>query len=178
MIKRPGSDQVAARRGDAVAVGDDIRTGRDSAAQVTFSDDSFVNLFPQSALRVNQYSFEAEENRRTARIRVLGGRARFVLYKIRSSRSVFCVQTDSTTVISGLLGDFGVMTAPSETEVAVLAQSVRVRNSSDLVVGEMSLGVNQKTVIREKTPPAAPGILTPAERKKYLKNVRRFREDD
>lgn len=178
-LTRPGAGQArVVQKGDEVLVADEIRTGKGSVARLTFIDGSFVDLSPGSALRVNQYAFDAEENRRTARIRVLGGRARFVLYKARSSGSAFTVETDNALVVPGTLADFGVAAGPSGTEVAVLARSVRVKNISALVVGETSLGVNRKTVVKEKTPPSSAVTLTPEERKSYLKDMRCFRKDE
>jgi hypothetical protein len=178
-LTRPGSGQGrVVQQGDEVLVADELRTGKGSVARLTFLDGSFVDLSPGSALRVNQYAFDAEENRRTARVRVLGGRARFVLYKALANGSAFIVETNNSLVLPAMLADFGVAEGPSGTEVVVLARSVRVKNASGLVVGEISLGVNRKTVVKEKTPPSSPVTLTREERKSYLKAVRRFRKDE
>jgi hypothetical protein len=177
-LTRPGigRDRVV-QRGDEVLVADDLRTGPDSGVRLTFLDGSFVDLSPGSALRVNQYAFDADENRRTARVGVLGGRARFVLYQALGNESAFYVETKDALVLPEMIADFGVAAGPSGTEVAVLAQSVRVKNVSALVVGEISLGMNRKTEVKGKTPPSAPVTLTREERKSYLKDMPRFRKD-
>ncbi len=178
-IKRPGSDEAhAVKQGDGISVGDDLRTGSDSAVQVTFADESFVNLSSKSAMRVNQYAFDAGENRRTARVRILSGRARFVLYKVRSGDSVFFVETNNALAVPAMLADFGVSAEAEGTEIAVLDQSVIVRNASSLVIGEVVLGPNQKTTVREKKPPSAPVVFGIGERKNYTKNMRHFRKGE
>lgn len=178
-LTRPGAGEGrVVQKGDEVLVADELRTGKGSGARLTFTDGSFVDLSPESALCVNQYVFDAEDNRRTARVKVLSGRARFVLYKARSSDSAFYVETNNALVVSAILADFGVAAGPSGTEIAVLAQSVRVKNAFTLVVGEISLGVNQKTVVKEKTPPSSPVTLTREERKDYITGMRRFRKDE
>ncbi len=177
-LTRPGSDRTnVVKQGDEILVGDELRTGKDSGARLTLTDGSFADLSPGSALRVNQYAFDVEENRRTARVRVLAGRVRFVLYKARSNGSAFYVETNSVRVTAGVFGDFGISVLAGGTEVAVLANSVSVINISDLVIGNISVGVNQKTVVKEKKPPAAPVTLTLEERKSYMQGLRSFRKD-
>lgn len=175
-VKRPGSEQASAvAQGDAVSAGDELRTGETSGAQMTFLDGCFVNLFPESSMRVNQYSFDINAGRRTARVRIIGGKARFVLYKIQSNDSVFLIATNTASVAADTLGDFGISAGRSETEVAALDRSVRVKNASALTVGEVSLGANQKTVVRGGSAPLRPVTLTDPERAGYRKDIRTLR---
>jgi hypothetical protein len=171
-LKRPGSTEAkSAERGDRVSVGDDIRTGKDSAAQVTLTDESFANLFDDSWVRMNQYSFDRSSDRRTARVRVLAGKVRFVVYKASSMDSGFFVETDNVIAAFGPFGDVGISVRPLQTEVSVLQSSAQVRNISPLVVGEVSVGINQKTLVRGKEAPSSPVTLLPSERRDYMRDI-------
>lgn len=171
-VKKPGVEKaVAVGEGDSISVGDVLQTGKNSRAQLVFTDDSLLNLSSDIALRVNQYIYEPEKNRRKAIVKVLAGRARFILYRQMSSDSGFYVETDSALVRAGM-ADFVVTVLPSETEVAVLENSVSIKNASYLIVDEIRLGINQKTSVKKGTPPSMPSIITPQERREYIKNVR------
>lgn len=173
VLKRPGAgSSIAVKEGLAFRVGDVIETDVRSTAQLTLTDDSFMNLGPGSAVRVNQYSFDPATDRRATVIRVIKGKSRFVVYKLRSPGSLFRVETDTALVIIGGLADLVVLSAPGRTEVAVLDRGLVVKNSLPYVVGDVRVGVNQRTVIQEKTPPKAPVVVTQQERKILLKDLK------
>jgi len=172
MINRSGLSQaIAAEKGSEIQVGDEVVTSEGASAQVAFSDETFINLAPISSIRVNQYSFDSLENRRTARVRVITGTARFVAFRPRAD-SLLYVESGSAAVRASSRVDFTLSLARKDATVAALDGNVRVKNVSALVVGTVSLGVNQRTVVREKQPPSQPGVITPIERKQYAIIVR------
>ncbi|MBI5563164.1 MAG: FecR domain-containing protein [Deltaproteobacteria bacterium] len=180
-IKRPGAPgATAAREKEDLMVGDLLTTGRHSTAQVEFTDTSFVNIAPESSIRVNQYSIapdraRPEINRRKATVRVISGKARFVAYKELSWDSALTVETDTASAIATDLVDYVVRAAPGETEVLTLAGAVTVSNASRLIVGEIFLGENQFTKVSEHSLPAKPAALTPQQRDAYIRDVRQIR---
>jgi ferric-dicitrate binding protein FerR (iron transport regulator) len=141
---------------------------------MTLTDDSFMNLGPGSAVRVNQYSLDTTTDRRTTVIRVIQGKTRIVIYKLRSQGSSFRVETKNALVTAGGFADFVVMATPGRTEVAVLDQALHVRNSLPYIVGDVRVGVNQRVVIQEKSPPTAPVVITPQERKKWMQDLKQI----
>ena len=169
-VSRPGVEQTRlVKAGDTVSTGDLLQTGKDSMVQLVFTDDSFVNVLPESALRVNQYSYTPEDSRRTAVIKVLAGRTRFVIYKKRSSGS-FTVETGHAS-ISADISDFMVNDVSEETEVADIGDPIIVKNISLLTLDKVRLGTNQKTVVRGKNPPCQPSVLTSEQRRKYIRDA-------
>ena len=171
-IRRPGvATEHPAAKGAAVYIGDELRTGKDSGSQITFSDGAFANLFEQSGLRVSQYSFDPASNRRTARVRLLNGRARFVLFNLRSDDSMLAVDTDTASITAYTIADFHVSASSSATEVVSLGQAVSVKNKSSFIVGQIWLNMNMKTVVLEKKSPASPVILSLEERKGYARDI-------
>jgi len=174
-IKRTGQEHpAAAHEKDRMAVGDVVLAGADSSAQITFPDEAFVTLAPNSSLRVNQYTYDPGQQRRTVVVKVLSGQARFLAYKPLSEDSSLRVETGQALILTNIIADFVVSVSRRETEVAVLDKGVSVRNASPVVVGELGLGVNQRAVVKEKSPPAQPSIITPEQRKAYLKVFRRL----
>jgi ferric-dicitrate binding protein FerR (iron transport regulator) len=175
VIKRPGAgDPFPASVGTAVLVGDVVETRSDSAVQLSLTDESFMNVAAGSAVRVNQYSFDQMSNRRTTIIRVLEGRVRFVVFRLRSGDSSFRVEADKALMTAGGLADFVVMCAQGQAVIAVLGSSLNVRNALPYVIGNVNVGVNQRTIVKEKSPPTVPEVISPMERKEYLKELKKI----
>ncbi|MFH1075481.1 MAG: FecR family protein [Pseudomonadota bacterium] len=182
-IKKAWVDEKNAVVGDSVVVGDILRTEKNSIARVMFIDDSFINLSPETSLMIKQYIYEPSVDsatnkgcagcydRRKAIIKLQGGIVRFVIFKQRGKGSSFNVETNNVLTQANI-SDFVVTALSDETEVAVLSGSVSVKNISPLIIGTISVGVNQKSIIKGKTPPSFESInLTLKQRKVYLKNA-------
>lgn len=169
--RKTGDETVSALKpGDRITVGHIVASAKDSGAQLVFTDDSFVNVLPETTIHVKQYDYSPDTGRRTAVIKVTEGCARFVLYKIRSRESRFTVETGHALVSAGI-SDFFVSAAASQTEIVNIGQTLSVKNVFNLTVGVVQLGANQKTLVKEKTPPAQPATVPPEQRRKYLKDA-------
>jgi len=59
-----------------------------------------------------------------------------------------------------------------QAEFIVLDRGLKVKNSLPYVVGEVRVEVNQRTIVQEKSPPMVPVIITPQERKNWLKDLK------
>lgn len=170
-IKKTGIEKlVSVNREERIFVGDLLNTGESSRAQVTFIDDSFVNLSSNTAMRVNQYIFEPETLRRRAVIKVLDGMARFIFHKGRQGNPSLSVEAGNA-LITANMADFAVKVSTLQTDIAVLDREVNVKNVSPLTIGEIRIGMNQKTSVKKSTPPLMPDILVPLERKAIIKET-------
>jgi hypothetical protein len=67
-----------------------------------------------------------------------------------------------------------VIAVPGQVEIAVLGSSLNVRNSLPYVIGNVNVGLNQRTMVKEKSPPTVPEIITPKERKEYLQDLKQI----
>ncbi len=173
-LKKPGSEAArGARPGDRVFVGDILETGREGRAQLMLTDESVMTLSSGSAMRVNQYAFDAGTNRRTAEVRVFRGKVRIVLYKERNRESSFKVVTDQA-LLSSSAADFVAIVSERETSFVVLYGWASVVNSSKFTVGTVSLGQNQVTVVRGKEPPSVPSVITEEQRRTYSRDANHF----
>jgi len=168
-VKRPGQATAKrADRGTPIRAGDIIQTGKNGFCQVAFTDESFAVLGSSTAIRINQYSFDAGRNRRTAVMQLVEGRARIVLFHQRSKESRFRVETKTAAVDPDLLSDFIVIAGDGETEIISLRNELRVRNQSSLYVGEYRLRENQRTKVKQHLPPDKPDSISRDRRQRLL----------
>jgi len=176
MVKKMGAENPAQGvQGDALFAGDVLQTGPKALAQLTFSDDTFINLAEDTSLRVNQYAYEENGNRRTCFVKVLQGIARVIIRKQRSPDSLFLVESACARIAMNSLVDVALTVSPAATQVIVLQGSVSVRSTAALVVEEVAVGADQMTSITEKQPPTAPVLITPDKRKNVAIKMRRLR---
>ena len=161
---------TALRAGDAIAVGQVLRSAKGASAQMVLTDDSVIHLLPETTLLVSQYRFSAEENRRSAVIKVIDGAARFVVYKTRSGDSRFAVITGQARV-GAWLSDFFVKVSGHATEVANFGPPLGIENISRFTIGRVQLSTNQRSTVADKAPPSQPATITPEQRRKYLKDA-------
>lgn len=168
-IKRANLEKpIAAVLGSDFFIGDVVQTGKDSRAQLTFADNSFVNLASETVFMAIQYIYEPENNRRKAIVKILGGKARFILHKEGYRDSSFAAEAGNALITTNT-ADFAVTVLSTETEVVVFNKTVSTKNILSLVVGEIKLGTNQMTIIKEKTTPSKPAALTSKQRIDYIR---------
>jgi ferric-dicitrate binding protein FerR (iron transport regulator) len=171
--KRLGSEKAApVRIHDPYRVGDVLETGSGSTAQLTLSDETFLNMAADSAVRVNQYTFDRTTMRRTARIRVLKGSVRFVLFRPRSAGSLFHIETEQAIVLPQMIADIAVEARPGETDVSVLGGSAVVKSASDYIIGQLRVNMNQTVSVLPKTPPAFTAEVSPEDRRRLLNRLK------
>jgi len=175
-IERPGPGKVTdVRAGTELLVGDVIAVGEDADAQLVLPDSAFVNIAPGAVLRVNQYSFDPESEKRMVYVRLMRGKARFVVYNRMSRDSAVIVETDSAIVRASGTVDFVMNVTPEVTEALTLSGFVRVNNSSGIVVGTVNLGENLMTIVKASAPPSGPVVMNRRQRKEYIRQVRQLR---
>ncbi len=168
-LRTPGGEEVQqVARGAGIAAGDVLTSGAGGSVQMTLDDDSVVSLVSFSSVRINQFSFDRKINRRTAVVRVLQGKVRVTVFKVRSLESNLSVESDTAAITIDNLGDCVIHSVRGASEVAVLEQTVRVRNVLSYVVGDVRADANQKVTVRERQPPSAPATLSSDERRRCL----------
>ena len=161
------------KNGDFVLVADLIETGKNGKVQILLSDDTVVDLMPGSGVRISQYSYDREKSRRSAVATVKQGTVHFMIYKELRGGSSFTVETEHALVQTAL-ADLVVVTSNQQTELYTLAGYSSIRNSSNLVVGNISAGENQYVVVRAKIPPTPPAVIPSLQRRKFIKDARQF----
>ena len=167
---RPGvAGFLKLKVGSVVQVADTLETGRDSRLQLLLSDNSVINMSAATVLRISQYSFDREKSRRTAVVLIKKGTARFILHEARKDGSALRIETGQA-MIQASIADMVVEVGGQQTGIFTLSGNVGARNISNLVIGNVRIGENYCSMIREKAPPSVPTLLSPQQRRSYIRD--------
>jgi hypothetical protein len=164
--------EQAMKSGASIEMGQILTTGQDGWAQLAFLDGSMVTILSNASLFIKHYSYSPDTERRTAVLKVLDGRTRFIIVKSKGSGSWFRVETDQAMLDVGA-SDFFICASRAETEVVNMGAQISVRNGSNLAIGSVLLNSNQKTILKENTPPSQPATVPPDQRRGYLNDAAR-----
>ncbi len=94
---------VAAKTGDGVEAGDVIRTKSKAKAQVTFVDDSFVTMAPESRITVADFTYNAATRERHAVLRFFKGVMHTVVTQLIKVQEPDFI-TETHTAVLGVRG--------------------------------------------------------------------------
>lgn len=171
---------VKARPGDVVFVGDTVKTGKGVKAQIELSDQSVVNIGPNSTLNMKAFVLIPSESKRNYVLKALKGTIRFMISKTfrvlaTGSQSAWTdsnLTIESPTAIAGVKGtDFIIVVDTSKpipvVDIAVLDGTVTVRNISVSIREAVTLLANQVTTVQRGMKPEEPVPLQ-VEKRNYL----------
>ena len=161
---KKGFDQ--AKSGDAVFVGDTIKTGAEQKAQIQLSDSSTINMGPNAVLKLKAASLKAGDAKRSIVFKAFKGAIRFIISKTFKEEKHSAarnwidsnVVVEATTMVAGVRGtDFIIVVSTDmplpQTEAAVFEGIVTARNSDLKVKGNVTLSADQMvTITRGSTP--------------------------
>ncbi len=183
---------VAAKADQAVETGDVIRTKSQSRAQITFIDNSTVSISPESRIAIDEFKFDAAQNKRHAVLEIFQGLALAVVNKIiKVEEPDFILKTH--TAIVGVRGtEIGVRLSPNSSTILNFKGYTQVGN----VIPEVSrlyrkafkvafsfgnwndgskrwvfLRDLQGTTVNFKMPPTLPFNITPADRQQFMRQL-------
>jgi len=114
--------------GATVAVGDTVRTGRRSRAQLQLADGSVLNIGSLTKIQIGEFSFDAERKIRKSSISDFRGKVRAVVSKSTNKNSFFEIRTPGA--VAAVRGtEYGVdAVSPNETVVVTYSGTVAVSN--------------------------------------------------
>ncbi|MCK9377999.1 MAG: FecR family protein, partial [Syntrophobacterales bacterium] len=183
---------VAVKVDQAVGAGDVIRTKSLSRAQITFIDNSTLSISPESRIAIDEFKFDAAQNKRHAVVEIFQGLALAVVNKIiKVEEPDFVLKTH--TAIVGVRGtEIGVRLSPNSSTILNFKGYTQVGN----VIPEVSrlyrkafkvafsfgnwndgskrwvfLRDMQGTTVNFKLPPTMPYSLTPADRQQFMRQL-------
>lgn len=174
LCSRPGMG--GARRlttGSPVQVADTLESGANSRLQLLLNDDSVISISPGAVVRISQFSFDRGNNRRSAVVTIIRGAVRFIVQGEHRDGSSFRIQAGQTLVQTAQ-ADLVVEAAGKQTVICVLSGSAGVRNSSNLVIGNVRVGENSCSLVGEKSPPTNPTPISAQQRGRYIRDARTF----
>jgi hypothetical protein len=170
---------ITAKPGDAVFLGDTVKTGDDVRAQIQLSDGSIVIVAPNSIVQMKGYLVDREQGTRNSVMKALKGTIRFMISKVfrpyaagsemNWKESNVTIETQNT--VAGVRGtDFVVTSGKDESEIAVFDGAVSVKSSSLSVNGGVMVGSGEVSTVAKGKSPSAPAPLS-AERKAALEGL-------
>lgn len=154
--QRP-SGSIALRVGDAVLVGDRLRTRGGDRAKIIFTDDSVVDVGPSSELVVDSRRVDPSSGREETVLVLLGGQVRAVVPPpaLRPGAH-FEIETPAAVAFRG--GEFFISydREDQRSRVVALADPVSVAGKVGVVGGPVELGPRTATEVRRGRLPGAP----------------------
>jgi hypothetical protein len=176
-IQAAGKSAVAAPAGAKICSGDTIIAAADSRAKVKLEDGNELNISPSSTIVIENFEFNAAENKKKIMLNVLMGKVRATTPKENmygdkakdGKTNTFQVKTKSA--VAGVRGtDFltGFDPKTSKSEVVTFRGKVEVGQPGPggTILKPVFVGAGQKTEAVSGQPPAPAKVVPPAELKK------------
>ncbi len=182
-IVRLGKNGYArAKIGDALFIGDTVKTGHGVKARIELADKSIINLGPDSILQMKAHLFAPAEAKRNYVFKALKGTIRFIIAKTfkpgnNGGQAVpwkdSNVTIETTTAVAGARGTDFVVTSITDgpvpvVEIAVFEGLVKVRSISLDIKEAIMLMVNQITRVQHGAGPGAAQVLTDARKNELI----------
>lgn len=109
VLRQSDSAAVRVRAGDPVSLGDAIRTKREGKAEITFRDQTVLQLAPETRIVVDEYTYRGDRARERGLIHLLRGKVRALVSKLRVSvlpvsRTDTSFNVRTPTAIAGVKG--------------------------------------------------------------------------
>jgi hypothetical protein len=97
------------RAGDPVSMGDAVRTKRAGKAEITFQDETVIQLAPETRITIDEYTYRGKNARERGLISLLRGKVRAIVSKLRVavtpvSRTDTNFNVRTPTAIAGVKG--------------------------------------------------------------------------
>jgi hypothetical protein len=170
-ILRTGfSGIIMGKPGDAVFVGDTLKTGAGVKAQIELADATVIVLSPNSSTQLKGFQVDRSQAKRNSVLKALKGTIRYIVSKLfkphpaaeEMSWKESSVIIETTTCIAGVRGtDFVVTASRERTEIAVLDGAVSMMGTLPPLHGEVIIGSKQFSGVNKGEIPSQPAALSP-----------------
>lgn len=117
---------VPLKLGDTVAVGDIVRTKSNGRADITFVDNSVMQLRPRTRLGVDEYLYNAAEQKRIASLKLYRGRSGFHVKRALYPSTGSKFEMKTRTAVAGVRGTKGFLVLNGDEKIYVTEGSVEV----------------------------------------------------
>ncbi|NQT22315.1 MAG: FecR domain-containing protein [Candidatus Omnitrophica bacterium] len=159
-----GDRFIPAVVGDKVTSGDSIRTKSYSKAEITFDDESVVQIADTSKITVREYEIDEAGNRKKGVIDLARGRMRAVVSKAKD-KTAFDVNTPNA---SGSVKGSDVFIGYQKSATSILVAEGILRTVNPQFPDEtIDVGKGWAAYVPHNAPPQEPRAYLPAEKKAY-----------
>lgn len=134
-ILRKGAEAaVTLNLGDAVSIGDVVRTKSDGKVEITFVDNSVMSVGPKSRLGIDEYLFKPDEGKRTVELKLYRGKTGFKVPKPVYPAEGSKFEMKTKTAVAGVRGTIGILYSDGVERVFVKEGIVEFYNPYGSVV--------------------------------------------
>lgn len=134
ILRAGAAAAVPVKMGDAVNVGDILRTKSDGKAEITFIDNTVMTVGPKSRLGIDEYFYKADEQKRSASLKIYRGRTGFQIprHVYPAEGSKFEMKT--RTAVAGVRGTEGIIYTDGVERVYVKDGVIEFKNPLGSVI--------------------------------------------
>jgi len=110
LLRKGDTKAVSVQVGDAVSMGDAIRTKRDGKAEIRFNDDTVIQLAPETRITIDQYTYTSANTRERGFLSLFRGKIRAIVSKVKAAAVPVVGKTEANfnvktpTAIAGVKG--------------------------------------------------------------------------
>ncbi len=175
---------VQAVPGDAVFIGDTVKTGKNIKVTIELADKSLINIGPESTFRVKGAVLTAAETKRNYIFKSLKGTIRFILSKVFTDAGSGAtrpwqdsnIAVETPNAVAGVRGTDFVAVVDTDkstpvTDIAVLDGLVTVSNISISIPDVVLLSANEVTTVKRGLKPSKPVALSQARRDELVRST-------
>lgn len=134
ILRAGAAAAVPVKMGDAVNVGDILRTKSDGKAEITFIDNTAMTVGPKSRLGIDEYFYKADEQKRSASLKIYRGRIGFQIprpvYPAEGSK----FEMKTKTAVAGVRGTEGIIYTDGVERVYVKDGVIEFKNPLGSVI--------------------------------------------
>jgi hypothetical protein len=162
-----------ARVGDAVNVGDEVRTGRPGRARIAFRDRSTLNVADESRVVIDENVFDVAEGTFKSYLKLLEGKVRALVTEYYDDPTA-SYQIETATAVSGVRGtEFVVAYEPADTrtEVVGLTGKVAVRGLHMRDETGVFITSGKFTTVNQGAAPTPPRDVSPQQMRDFLRGL-------
>ncbi len=134
ILRAGAAAAVPVKMGDTVNVGDILRTKSDGKAEITFIDNTAMTVGPKSRLGIDEYFYKADEEKRSASLKIYRGRTGFQIPKPVYPAEGSKFEMKTKTAVAGVRGTEGIIHTDGVERVYVKEGVIEFKNPLGSVI--------------------------------------------
>lgn len=134
ILRAGAAAAVSVKIGDAVNVGDILRTKSDGKAEITFIDNTAITVSPRSRLGIDEYLYKPAEGKRSVSLKIYRGRTGFQIPKPVYSAEGSKFEMKTKTAVAGVRGTEGIIHTDGIERVYVKEGVIEFKNPLGSVI--------------------------------------------
>jgi hypothetical protein len=134
ILRAGAAAAVPVKMGDAVNVGDILRTKSDGKAEITFIDNTAMTVGPRSRLGIDEYLYKPDEQQRSASLKIYRGRTGFQIPKPVYPAEGSKFEMKTKTAVAGVRGTEGIIHTDGVERVYVKDGVIEFKNPLGSVI--------------------------------------------